>query len=216
MEASRIVFSFFILLWLLIISFGTFLLVFYQAHRWRAQNYLESLQLPAMILGPLLIVTVYHLVQENLILPVSFLASNLELLLRCLAPALVLALASGLLGGIINSGLHECQVMRTKPFYLATRAYGKNPKRAIFPTVLALSFTHTWIKCLPLIFGEMLLVEVIFQAPGLGQLAWIAARTRDYATLWACLGLTSVLYLSFLGVGYWHHRSIGRRLKGYL
>jgi ABC-type dipeptide/oligopeptide/nickel transport system permease component len=216
MELSRILYSFFILLWLLVISFSAFLVVFYNSHRWRTQAYIESLQLPAMILGPLLIVSVYLVVQENLILPVSFLTSDGEMFLRCLAPAVVLAFASGLLGGIINSGIHECQVMAAKPFNLAARAYGKNPRKALFPTVFALSFTHTWIKCLPLIFGEMLLVEVIFQAPGLGQLAWISARSRDYATLWACLGVTSLLYLSFLGTGFWHHQKIGRRLKGYL
>lgn len=207
----------FILLWIFLISFTAFLLIFFQPKNCfiRFLKSSEILQVPAMILAPLAVLGWYLLTKNNLVFSVSFFASTFSMFLDCFVPALVLLFASGLMGLMIKMEITQIDTLMTKPFVLVGRSYGKSSQSQIWRIVFGFVYPSAWLKSLPLVFSELLLIEVIFNAPGLGHIAWLAARSRDSMLLAQSLGLITSLYLFIMASAYISTRRIGRLFKGY-
>lgn len=206
-----------ILAWVGCISFASFTAIFLLQGR-KGLNLLrslEQLQLPAMILAPLLVLTWHFLWRQPLSFPVSFFSSWWRLAMGCLPPATVLLFASGFLPLMIRMELRELADARSKPFFTVARAFGKRPGPQIWSIVVGSAYANAWLRSLPLLFSELLMVEVIFNAPGLGQAAWQAAKGRDGAGLLSAIGLMIAVYGAVMTAALMVSRRTGRRMQGY-
>jgi ABC-type dipeptide/oligopeptide/nickel transport system permease component len=170
---------------------------------------------PGLVIAPVFLVLAHELLGLDLLFPIFLLTSTKKLFFAAFVPGVVLLLASGL--GLVSWNLtrHEYFYWRTKKFLTTAVAYGKNPDRQLLPLILTKSLSAAWIQCMPWIFGELLLVEVIFNAPGLGLDAWRLARVRDLWGLLSPLLGTGLLFTLSAILSYGSSRWIGRRLEGY-
>lgn len=174
-----------------------------------------SFVVPALVAGPVVVVLAFKLFAVNLHVPVGFFATPLEMTLATAPPALVLVIASGLWTHLGRGVAREYAHWRAKPFATAGLAFGRAPRAALRRVVLATTMTRAFGDCLPWLFGELVIVETVFGAPGLGLDAWHLARTRDLAGLAGALAGLSGLYLAATLATALAHRWIGRRLESY-
>jgi ABC-type dipeptide/oligopeptide/nickel transport system permease component len=172
--------------------------------------------LPTLVVAPAVVAAGFRLFGLNLLFPVHLFAGLGDLVLAALAPATVLMLASGLAPTIWRQVRREHAFWRQKPFATAAQAYGKPVDAGLRPLVLAKALSAGWAQCLPWLFGELIVAEAIFNAPGLGLAAWTLAKQRDLHGLVAVAGWTGGLYLVCAGGSLALSRRIGRRLEGYL
>lgn len=207
----------FILAWCLILAVTAALISFHFARRGKNLRWwgTGSQVLPSIVLGPLLLTLVFRWSGVNLIFPLSFFSSAPELFLRCSVPAFLLCASSGLFASIAFHISTEYPHWRAKPFNLLSLASGRSIDsglRAILvPKALALALD----QCLPWIFGEILIVEAIFNAPGIGLHIWELAKIRDLVgTFWSCAVLL-LIYGACASLNHIVHRRIGRRLASY-
>lgn len=170
---------------------------------------------PALLVAPLLLGGTYHLVGWNLLFPVHFTSSFSDLALCALAPAFVLLLASGLLGTIARHIPAAYAAWSRKTFVLMTVSYGGQPRRALRRIVLLGALCRAWSQSLPGLFGELIVVECVFNAPGLGLDAWHEARVRHWSGLFEALFWLAGLYTAAVLLSALFATWLGRRLESY-
>lgn len=174
-----------------------------------------SLMMPALVIAPLLLLAAFRGFEVNLLFPVHFFADTSTLIAAGIAPALVLLLASGLVGQLTRTIASEYAYWRCKPFATVALAVGRNPRRDLRKLVLLKASVASWSRCLPWLFGELVVVEAVFNAPGIGLEAWHLARTRNFAALAMALCWLVALYAFCTLAAAYAHRWIGRRLESY-
>ncbi|MBF0442256.1 MAG: hypothetical protein HQK54_10145 [Oligoflexales bacterium] len=130
-------------------------------------------------------------------------------------PSFVLLLSSGVLGNLLIAIHEEYRVWSQKYFAFVIEAYGGSIPETLRNLVLIKTYFGIWSRSLPWLFGELVVVECIFNAPGLGLDAWNMARVRDYPGLFGVLIWLSALYGICAGGSLLVNRWIGRRLDGY-
>jgi ABC-type dipeptide/oligopeptide/nickel transport system permease component len=171
--------------------------------------------LPSLILGPLVLIGFYQLFNINLIFPVQLMASLGDIILASLLPAIILLLASGLMFYVFQTTAREVRHWRQKPFVALTLAKGGTESMALRKLVILKSLAEGWSQCLPWLFGELIIVEAMFNAPGLGLDTWNMAKMRNMEGLFqSLLWLGGIYLLSFWLTVRWN-RWIGNRLEGY-
>jgi ABC-type dipeptide/oligopeptide/nickel transport system permease component len=174
------------------------------------------LVIPALILGPLSLWLGFAVFHKNLIFPIYLFSSWEDLILYTLVPATILSVGSGLVSQIATLTRYEIQYWRSKPCYLAAIAYGKPVKLSFFKIVAVQSLATAWQRSLPWLLGELIILEIIFNIPGLGFEAWRYAKTRDLGMLGINLGAIVAIYVvctfALLRVNRW----IGKRLTSYV
>lgn len=213
-----------IIIWCMVLSFIWALFCYLRASRYSGSGDILAAQrvpdkrqlfLPALVIGPVVIFCCYHVFAINLLFPIHIFASFGNLVLKSAVPAVVLIIASGLVSSLSHSIRQEYQVWSVKSFCIVTRAYGGSKRRALARLVLLKSMIKAWSQCLPWLFGELVVVECVFNAPGLGQDAWHMARIRDPLGLFAAILLLIIIYGAitvFLRV---FSAYLGKRLTGY-
>lgn len=175
----------------------------------------HHLHFPAMILGPLAVFAVYRLLHINLFFPTNFFADPLSLWRAAAVPAFLLCISSGLVNTIHTSVTLAAANWERKAFVRFNRATGIDPRRGLRRIVLLQGLLQGWGQCLPWFFCELVVIEIIFNAPGFGLYAWQMARMRNYAGLGLNIaGLASVFLLCSLAT-HQLHSWIGRRLETY-
>jgi ABC-type dipeptide/oligopeptide/nickel transport system permease component len=171
---------------------------------------------PSLVLGALAISLSYKFFGINLIFPLHLFASTNDLILKSFVPALILVVASGLAQHLSYNIRQEYVVWHNKNFVLVSKSLGLNPSKTLRSIVLVKSITESWTQCLPWLFGELIVIECIFNAPGLGFDAWTMAKTRDFAGLFnACLWLTALYALCVLA-NYIINKWNGKKLESYM
>jgi ABC-type dipeptide/oligopeptide/nickel transport system permease component len=170
---------------------------------------------PALLVAPLLLISSFEVLKWNLLFPVHLTSSLGDLLRAAVAPALVLLLASGLLGHIYRQTKSDFFIWSQKPFVRTTLSYGGSPRRALRLIVVIGSLARSWSQSLPWIFGEMIVVECVFNAPGLGLDAWHQARIRNWPGLFESLFWLIMLYALAVVVSASFAKWLGRRLESY-
>jgi len=173
-------------------------------------------QQPALILGAVIIFLAYHLFEWVLFFPVHLLAERQDLILKALVPAIVLLVASGLLRNLVLTMKIEYDQWSSKVFLLTAEAYGIQPWRWLAKVVIIRSLVVSWGQSLPWLFGELIVVESIFNAPGLGLDIWFQARQRDLSAMTGSVMILASLYACFALCQNQLHSWLGRRLEGYL
>jgi ABC-type dipeptide/oligopeptide/nickel transport system permease component len=171
--------------------------------------------IPSLVLGPALLVICFRFLNVNLIFPVEFFSDFWALLRAAVIPAVVLILASGLVFVLTSHIRSESQHWRAKSFSRVAEALGKDVPRSLRRLVVLKALTQAWSECLPWLFGELLVVECVFNAPGLGLDAWHLARTQDVQGLLHALFWLVVLYGVCVTVNSSVYRWIGTRLESY-
>lgn len=214
-----------ILLWCLALSLGWAALVYAVVGRDGRARGAESggraargsyagLIVPALVAAPLAVVLGFRL-GVSLLYPVVLFADAGALVRAALPPALVLVLASGLGGSLARQVARETRHWRAKPFALSALATGQSPARLLRRLVLVKALAGAWSRCLPWLFGELVVVEAVFNAPGLGLDAWHAARVQDLAGLAVTVAQLAALYAVCVGAAALTQRRLGRRLESY-
>ncbi len=171
--------------------------------------------LPALVVGPVMLVTAFRVAGINLLFPVHFFASFAALAAAALVPAGVLLVASGMAAAVRRATLTEYEVWSAKTFTRVALAVGRSPHRVLRRLVIVKALTQAWSQCLPWAFGELIIVETVFNAPGLGLDAWHLARTRDLAGLGEVVVWLAGLYLACVGATALVNRWLGKRLESY-
>ena len=171
--------------------------------------------LPALVAAPLTLLTAHRLLGINLLFPVAMFAAPHELALAALAPAAVLFVASGLASLMRQQMLLEFAHWQNQPFALTAQAYGQSRIQAIARLVILKVFLRCWAQCLPWIYGELIVIESVFNAPGLGLDAWHMARARDHQGVLSALSLLILFYLVSAKLISLGSSWLGRRLESY-
>ena len=154
-----------------------------------------ELALPSLVLGPLVLIVFYQVLNINLIYPVQMITSNSTLFLSGLVPSIVLLIASGFIQRLKSNLINDYNYWSNQPFIMVTRSMGLNPKPKLAVLVMSKSFLDTWNQSLPWLIGEILIVELVFNAPGLFQGLWRSARENRLDTMFLYLIQIVIVYL---------------------
>lgn len=170
---------------------------------------------PALILGPIALVIGFNYLGINLIFPVQLTASLIDMWHSGFVPALVLFIASGLLGRLKHNLSLEYYFWSNKPCACVVQAYGGDIKTQLFRVVAGRAFWNSWQESLPWVMGELLIVECVFNAPGIGLGIWHAAKQHNVQEISGGLLMLAGIYLA-LGAGIHNaNRRLGDRLASY-
>ena len=165
--------------------------------------------IPAIVLSPLVLVTGFKLLGIYLIFPVNILSTMAEQIKSGFVPGFVVFLASGVCKSIYDNTYNKVIQWSEKPFCLMSVSYGQSKRETLRYVVCSSSFIDSISSSLPWVFGELFIVECIFNAPGISYEAWKSAKMEDYDSMKNCLLLISLSYLII-----WSFQSIvSKRLK---
>ena len=181
----------------------------------RAATLGSGVIMPVLVAAPLTLLLAFRAASINLLFPVTLFATPVELLKATFAPALVLFCASGLGTALTKQIQREYRHWQAQPFIRLSFALGKSTPKELYKLVMSKSLGSAWSQGLPWLFGELVVVEAIFNAPGLGLEAWHMARIRDHSGLLHCVGWLVLLYLVCTTLTSWSNRRLGTRLASY-
>lgn len=171
---------------------------------------------PSLAIAPLVIFAAWSVAQVNLIFPIIEFADTTELLIAALAPALIIFVGSGIAGRIVSLSRSEWHFWREKPFMKVDLAYGKNIRLKLAPLVATRIILQAGSDCLPLIFSELVIIEAIFNAPGLGYWSWEFAKMRDMTAAVQTLAVLLIAYGTINTMITIANKQLGKKLTGYL
>lgn len=175
----------------------------------------QGVILPGLVLAPVMLVLSFRLFGVSLLFPSAFDAGFKATLSAAAAPASALVIASGLARSLWRNVAVQYQHWQSQPFATARLAVGGSRESAVRRLVIIKSFLAAWAQCLPWLYGELIIVEAVFNAPGLGLSAWHAARQRDHLSLVTAVGGLILLYALAVGIATGASRWLGRRLESY-
>jgi peptide/nickel transport system permease protein len=98
-------------------------------------------------------------------------------------PILVLGLGSGSISEVIRSLREEMSRVLAEDYVRTARAKGASVWRHAFKEGLLLPVTEIIAAKIPFILGGAVIVEQIFNWPGMGRMAWQAAQDRDFPVI---------------------------------
>lgn len=98
-------------------------------------------------------------------------------------PILVLALGGGSISEVIRNLREEMSRVMEEDYVRTARAKGASVWRHAFKEGLLLPVTEIIAAKIPFILGGAVIVEQIFNWPGMGRMAWQAAQDRDFPVI---------------------------------
>lgn len=171
--------------------------------------------LPALVLGPIALIFFFKSFKTNLIFPIHLFASFSDILKSSIVPTIVLLIASGTVFCIYSHLKNSYARWSQMPFTTTARSIGLAPKTVLRRLVLIEGWVGGWVQCAPWFFGELIIIEVVFNAPGIGLEMWHLAKTRQIAELaiasLALIAIYGIFVFFLLKLNSW----IGRKLDGY-
>jgi ABC-type dipeptide/oligopeptide/nickel transport system permease component len=208
---------------LLVLCFLLSLVWSYLQYQWRfhrprssgSESVGSSPFVPVLLIAPILLVVGFRVFGINLIYPVTFDSSFLDLLLAGIVPSIVLGFASGLIPSVSSTIKSELDFWSRKPFALMMTASGFDRKKMMRRLVTTRALLISWMRCMPWLFGEMIIIEVVFNAPGLGLDAWNMAKQRNMGALFQSLTWLAVLYIVCVFLAQKANSKLGKRLESY-
>lgn len=103
--------------------------------------------------------------------------------LYTLVPVLVLGLGNGSISEVIRNLREEMSRVMAEDYIRTARAKGASVWRHAFKEGLLLPVTEIIASKIPFILGGAVIVEQIFNWPGMGRMAWQAAQDRDFPVI---------------------------------
>ncbi len=112
--------------------------------------------------------------------------------LYALLPIFVLGLGNGTISEIIRFLRDEMGRVMDEDYIRTARAKGASVWRHSFKEGLLIPVTEIIASKIPFILGGAVIVEQVFNWPGMGRMAWQAAQDRDYPVIMGIAMLAAV------------------------
>jgi len=100
-----------------------------------------------------------------------------------LLPILVLGIGNGTISEVIRSLREEMSRVMAEDYIRTARAKGASVWKHSFKEGLLIPVTEIIASKIPFILGGAVIVEQVFNWPGMGRMAWQAAQDRDYPVI---------------------------------
>ncbi len=114
-------------------------------------------------------------------------ANKPNVIIITLLPVLVLGIASGAISEMVRYIREELTRVLNEDYIRTAKAKGASVWRHAFIEGLLMPITIVLTNKVPFILGGAIIVEQIFNRPGLGRMAWQAAQDRDFPVI---MGIT--------------------------
>jgi peptide/nickel transport system permease protein len=147
--------------------------------------------LPVFWLG---YIVIYFFTHKLGIFPMAFgYSSGHTAWLYALLPILVLGIGNGTISEVIRFLRNEMSRVMAEDYIRTARAKGASVWKHSFKEGLLIPVTEIIASKIPFILGGAVIVEQVFNWPGMGKMAWQAAQDRDYPVIMGVAILAAVL-----------------------
>jgi peptide/nickel transport system permease protein len=102
-------------------------------------------------------------------------------------PVMVLGLSNGTMGEVVRHMREELSRVFSEEYICTARAKGASIWKHAFKEGFLIPITEIVAAKIPYILGGAVVVEQVFNWPGMGRMAWQAAQDRDYPLI---MGIT--------------------------
>ncbi len=137
--------------------------------------------LPVFWLG---YIVIYFFTHQLGIFPMAFgFATGVKKWLYMLLPILVLGIGNGTISEVIRYLREEMGRVMEEDYIRTARAKGASVWRHAFKEGFLIPVTEIIASKAPFILGGAVIVEQVFNWPGMGRMAWQAAQDRDYPVI---------------------------------
>jgi peptide/nickel transport system permease protein len=109
-----------------------------------------------------------------------------------LLPILVLGVGNGTISEVIRSLRAEMERVLAEDYIRTAKAKGASVWKHSFKEGLLIPVTEIIAAKIPFILGGAVIVEQVFNWPGMGRMAWQAAQDRDYPVIMGIAILAAV------------------------
>jgi len=113
--------------------------------------------------------------------------------LYALLPIFVLGIGNGTVSEVIRFLRSEMSRVMAEDYIRTARAKGASVWKHSFKEGLLIPVTEIIASKIPFILGGAVIVEQVFNWPGMGKMAWQAAQDRDYPVIMGVAILAAVL-----------------------
>jgi peptide/nickel transport system permease protein len=124
--------------------------------------------------------------------------------LYAILPVVLLGLGSGTLSEVVRTLREEYARVLGEEYVRTARAKGASIWRHVYKEGLLLPVAEIIASKMPFVLGGAIIVEQVFNWPGLGRVAWQAAQDRDFPMILAITLLAAV----FVRLGSFVHRAV--------
>jgi len=124
--------------------------------------------------------------------------------LYALLPVVLLGLGNGALSEIVRYLREEIARVMSEEYVRTSRAKGASIWRHAYKEALLLPVSQIIAAKMPFVLGGAIIVEQVFNWPGLGRIAWQAALDRDYPVIMAITLLAAIV----VRIGSFLHRTV--------
>lgn len=124
--------------------------------------------------------------------------------LYALLPVVLLGLGNGALSEIVRYLREEIARVMAEEYVRTARAKGAAVWRHAYKEALLIPVAEIIAAKMPFVLGGAIIVEQVFNWPGLGRVAWQAAQDRDYPVIMAVTLLAAVV----VRLGSFFHRAV--------
>jgi peptide/nickel transport system permease protein len=146
--------------------------------------------LPVFWLG---YIVIYFFTHKLGLFPMAFgFATGGQKWLYALLPIFVLGLGNGTISEVIRSLREEMARVLDEDYIRTARAKGASVMSHAFKEGLLIPVTEIIAAKIPFILGGAVIVEQVFNWPGMGRMAWQAAQDRDFPVIMGIAILAAV------------------------
>jgi peptide/nickel transport system permease protein len=110
-----------------------------------------------------------------------------------LLPVFVLGIGNGTISEVIRYLRDEIGRVMAEDYIRTARAKGASVWKHAFKEGLLIPVTEIIASKIPFILGGAVIVEQVFNWPGMGRMAWQAAQDRDYPVIMGIAIISAVL-----------------------
>src|SRR5207244_8184813 len=111
-------------------------------------------------------------------------------------PIFVLGVASGTLSEMIRHLREELSRVLAEDYIRTARAKGASVWRHAFKEGFLIPVTEIMSAKIPFLLGGAVIVVQVFNWPGMGRMAWLAAQEREYPVLMVIALLVATVVIS--------------------
>jgi peptide/nickel transport system permease protein len=139
-------------------------------------------------------IVLYVCMHEFGVFPLAFGASSSQkhVWLYALLPIFVLGVGNGTISEVIRSLRAEMGRVMAEDYIRTAKAKGASVWKHSFKEGLLIPVTEIIASKIPFILGGAVIVEQVFNWPGMGRMAWQAAQDRDYPVIMGIAILAAV------------------------
>jgi peptide/nickel transport system permease protein len=147
--------------------------------------------LPVFWLG---YIVIYFFTHKLGLFPMAFgFATGWQKWLYALLPIIVLGIGNGTISEVIRSLREEMGRVMEEDYIRTARAKGASVWKHAFKEGFLIPVTEIIAAKIPFILGGAVIVEQVFNWPGMGRMAWQAAQDRDYPVIMGIAIVAAVL-----------------------